>query len=423
MNEFDLQDIKNITKIKIAVSNFQSNNNMKKDRDSKSVLWTRTLTSISACIIFSCGIFFSKNISTHIYNYASNLKSEKTTVNNGSTAKFGGEYSISNEEIIDLENNNQGILQDNLKVKVEDVTMDDNNLEIKFDVELAEEISKKLNSKRGLEIEFEDLLITDEEENVLVKFNKDSKENNSNNDIESFEGNTNSYVLKYNGKNAKVIYSMNLVGKEKYFPRCNKLNFEIKNIKIINDAENEFGGTQLKYQGKWNLSVDLPENIVNRKMIKYKLAKESSEENKVLYFNILDSGTEVKLRLKAPEVEDDISPQLKLINALEIENPSTQIRDYFVDELMASDEYRKYEEDLRKKYIIQEHYLEDENGKKYELLRGGYSNGGGNITEDNFYEPTLIFNVKTNNAPNNFKLHIKYCDIEYVFELVKEGEV
>lgn len=422
MNNIDLQDIKNITKEKIAVSNFKQGDCMEKRAKYNIVFWTRTLTSISACLIFSCGIIFSKNISTNIYDYAIASK-EQVDINGGTNAKFSGEYSVSDEEIIDLENNNQGISQDSVKIKVEDVTMDDNNLEVTFNVELTEEISQKLNSKRGLEIEFDDLLITDEEENVLVKFNKDSKENNSNNGIESFEGNTNSYVLKYNGKNAKVIYSMNLVGKEKYFPRCNKLNFEIKNIKIINDAENEFGGTQLKYQGKWNLSVDLPENIVNRKMIKYKLAKESSEENKVLYFNILDSGTEVKLRLKAPEVEDDISPQLKLINALEIENPSTQIRDYFVDELMASDEYRKYEEDLRKKYIIQEHYLEDENGKKYELLRGGYSNGGGNITEDNFYEPTLIFNVKTNNAPNNFKLHIKYCDIEYVFELVKEGEV
>lgn len=420
MNEFDLQDIKNITKRKIAVSNFQSNNNMKKDRNSKLVLWARTLTSISACIILSCGIIFSKDISTHIYNYANNLKSEKTTVNNGNTAKFSGEYSISNEEIIDLENNNQGISQDNLKVKVEDLTMDDNNLKIKFDVELSEEISKKLNSKTGLEVEFEDLLITDENNNILVKFNKDNKENN---DLNVFEGNTNSYVLKYDGKNAKVIYSMNLVGKEKYFPRCSNLKLEIENIKIINDVENEFGGTQLKYQGNWSLYVELPENIVNRKMIKYKVAEESSEENKVLYFNILDSGTEVKLRLKAPEVEDDISPQLKLINALELENPSTQIRDYFVDELMASDEYGKYEEELRKKYIIQENYIEDENGKKYELLRGAYSNGGGNVTEDNFYEPTLVFNIKPNNAENNFKLHIKYCDIDYVFELVKEGEV
>lgn len=201
------------------------------------------------------------------------------------------------------------------------------------------------------------------------------------------------------------------------------MKLEIENIKIINDVENEFGGTQLKYQGNWSLYVELPENIVNRKMIKYKVAEESSEENKVLYFNILDSGTEVKLRLKAPEVEDDISPQLKLINALELENPSTQIRDYFVDELMASDEYGKYEEELRKKYIIQENYIEDENGKKYELLRGAYSNGGGNVTEDNFYEPTLVFNIKPNNAENNFKLHIKYCDIDYVFELIKEGEV
>ena len=419
MNEIDLQDIKNITKRKIAVSNFQSSNSMKKEKKNKIVIWTRTLSSISACIIFSCGIIFSKDISTHIYNYAIKQEIEKTTINSGTTAKFSGEYSISNEEIIDLENNNQGISQDNIKLKVEDVAMDDNNLEIKFDLELSDEISKKLNSQKGLEVEFEDLLITDENNNVLVK----AKDSNENNDFDVFELNTNSYVLKYDGKNAKVIYSMNLVGKEKYFPRCSNLNLEIGNMRIINDAENEFGGTILKYQGKWNMSVELPESIVNRKMIKYKVAEESNEENKVLYFNILDSGTEVKLRLKAPEVEDDISPQLRLINELELENPSTQIRDYFVDELMASDEYKKYEEDLRKKYIIQENYVEDENGKKYELLRGAYSNGGGNITEDNFYEPTLVFNIKVNNAKDKFKLHIKYCDIDYVFELVKEGEV
>lgn len=104
MNEFDLQDIKNITKEKIAISNFQSRKSMKNNEKSKIIFWTRTLTSISACIIFSCGIIFSKEISTPIYNYAINKENEKTTINNGNTAKFSGEYSISNEEIIDLEN-------------------------------------------------------------------------------------------------------------------------------------------------------------------------------------------------------------------------------------------------------------------------------------------------------------------------------
>lgn len=449
MNEFDLQDIKNITKRKIAVSNFQSNNNMKKDRNSKLVLWTRTLTSISACIIFSCGIIFSKNISTHIYNYASNLKSEKTTVNNGSTAKFSGEYSISNEEIIDLENNNQGISQDNLKIKVENITMDDNNLEVKFDVELSEEISKKLNSKTGLEVEFEDLLITDEENNVLVGLNSDNViellnidceeeyqkhldweyENIEQNSIKEnekyFGGNIHSYTLKYDKKNASVVYSMNLVGESKYYPRCKNLNFEIGKIRILNNTENGYDETILNYQGKWNIAVKLPENIVNRKMISYKmLQSQNLDENKIIFFNTLESGTEIKLRLKAPEVsESDTSPQLKLITALELENPSRQIQDYFVDELMASNEYMKYEEDLRKRYMIQDAFIEDENGNQYRGKNGAYSNFGGKITEDGFYEPTILLEYTGENVKDNLKLYVTYFDVEYVFDLVKEGEI
>lgn len=449
MDKFDLQEIKNITKDKIAISNFQSNNNMKENRKRKIVFWTRTLTSISACLIFSCGIIFSKEISAHIYDYAIAHKSEKTTVNIGSTAKFSGEYSVSDEEIIDLENNNQGLSQDNVKLKIEDVTMDDNNLEIKFNLELSDEISKKLNSKRGVEVEFEDLLITDENNNVLVGLDEDKAiellnidyqeeyRKNPNWEYENikqnalfanekyFGGNLRSYVLKYDGKKVKVIYSMNLVGQDKYYPRCKNLNFEIGKIKILNDMESEYGGTVLNYQGKWNTGLELPENIINRKMTNYKMIEdETVEENKVVFCNVLGSGTEIKLSLKAPEVvKSDTSPQLKLITTLELENPSRQIRDYFVDELMASDEYIKYEEDLRKRYMIQDAYIEDENGKQYRSKNGAYSNFGGKITEDGFYEPTLLLEYKEKYTKDKLTLHVTYCDNEYIFNLVKEGEI
>ena len=58
----DLQDIKDITKKKIAISNFKQGDDMKKQENNKIIFWTRTLTSISACLIFSCGIVFSKTI-------------------------------------------------------------------------------------------------------------------------------------------------------------------------------------------------------------------------------------------------------------------------------------------------------------------------------------------------------------------------
>lgn len=443
MDNFEVQDIKRITKEKIAVSNFNQNNNMRKEYN----FLIKTLTSISACIVFSCGIIFSKQISTYIYDYAVADK-EKVLINSADTAQFSGEYSVSNEEIIDLENNIQNLSQDNVKIKIEDITMDDNNLEVKFDIEFSDEISKKLNSEKGLEIEFEDLLITDENNNILVGLNENESiqllnincqsecQKNPNlviGDIEKnilsenekyFGGNLYSYVLKFNGKKAKLVYSMNLVGQEKYYPRCKYLNFKIEKIKILNDVENDYGGTTLNYQGKWNMNLELPDNIVNRTMISYKMLENTTlGENKVKYCNVLNLGTEIKLRLKAPEiVQTGTSPQLNLINTLEIKNPTTQIRDYFVDELMASDEYKKYEDDLLKVYMIQEAYIEDEKGAKYTDKKGMYSNLDGNVTEDGFYEPTILLGFKEEDSKENFKLHVTYCDVEYIFDLIKEVE-
>ena len=114
MDNKDLQDIKSLMKDKIAVSNFQLNNNM--DIKNKKIIWLKNLTAIAACIIFTSGIIFSNKISTKIYDLAVAEKVEKVAVNTKTTAKFNAEYSESNEEIIDLENNNQGLSQDNIKI-------------------------------------------------------------------------------------------------------------------------------------------------------------------------------------------------------------------------------------------------------------------------------------------------------------------
>ena len=447
MDNKDLQDIKDLMKDKIAVSNFQLNSNM--DKKIKKISLIKNLSTIAACIIFTSGIIFSNQISNKIYDLAIAKEVEKVAINTKTSAKFNVEYSESNEEIIDLENNNQGLSQDNLKIKVDDIVMDDNNLKVTFNIELSDEISKKINAQKGVEAAFPDLLITDENGNILYCQDMQKVEELLNIDYTAgyspegnisfdeyqekvlkenekyFDGYVYSYVLEHSGNSIKLMYNMNLVGQEKYYPRCKNLNFEIRNIKIINDAENEFGGTKLNYQGKWNISLELPENIINRKMNTYKMIEnETNGENEVILFNVLDSGTEVKLRLKAPEVtESDISPQLKLINELELENPTVQIRDYFVDELMASEEYRKYQDDLSKKYMIQEAYIQDETGKRYELHRGAYANGGGTISEDNFYEPALVFNFKERDIKENLKLHVKYFDVDYEFDIVKEAEI
>ena len=100
MDNKDLQDIKKIMKQKIAVSNFQKNSDVMKN-ENKKIFVLQNIASISACIVFVCGIIFSKQITNGVYEYAIAEKDiEKLAINSVGITKFNGEYSDSNEEII-----------------------------------------------------------------------------------------------------------------------------------------------------------------------------------------------------------------------------------------------------------------------------------------------------------------------------------
>lgn len=449
MDKVELEEIKNRTKEKIAISKFQKEKNMSKKNaelyssrlKSKTMFFERTVVTIGLCLIFTTGIVFSTDMSNYIYNYYQTGKGIEVAINNGYNAKFNEEYTVSNEAIIDLNNNNQGISQDAIKITVDDIVMDDSTLSVEFKINLSDEINQKINSKENLQedmsdlnVNLFDLLISDENNNILFcsDLEKACKFLNINNEVNNatgemdydrlwesgkyFNAGLNNFVLEYKDGNIKLIYNMYLEGQEMFYPRSKKLNFNVTQIGISNDET-------LSYKGNWQFSLELPDNVTNRKRISYKQVNEN-EENKVLSCNVLSTGTQVKLSLKTDASFDTTeSPQLKLINAMEIEKPTVQIRDWFVDKLMASEEYKKYEEDLSKIYSIEEVYIENENGEKFERSVGPYANGGGVITEEGFYEPTFILDLTTNNMTDKLKIYLKYSDKEYVFELEKEGEV
>lgn len=430
MNKDELELIKNLTKEKIAVSKFQEEIFMKR-KNNKRFLFN-TISTVAACLLLFSGIIYSKDMSKQLYAvYIKNNVTEVATVN-AHTSKFDFEYEVSENEIINLDDNNQNLSQDALKIKVEEITMDDTSLDITFDASFNEEISKKINKDSTLEINMPDISITDENQNIIYCSNKDKickildLEYITDEEIDNdkyFNSNMISYVRTHDEKSAKIMFSLTLFEENRYLPRSKKLNINLDNIEIKSDINNEYGGTALNLKGNWNLDINLPENIYSRQRNIYKEAKENNTENKVLTCNVLSTWTEVTLQLKANEICKGLSPQLNLINAIEIGEPSTQIRDYFVDGLMASDEYKQYEEDLHKNYLIQEAYIEDENGNTYGLVKGPFSNAGGRVDDNWNYKPKLILDFKDVNMTDSLKLHVKYLDNEYVFYLVKEGKV
>ena len=458
-NSYEYTINSTLNNIEVLANNVEEENILD-EKNGKSRVNFRVILSLAACMILSFGIINSDDLAERIYEgYEESKNVEVAVVSTGINAKFNNDFIFSNGEITDLQNDSV-FTQDSIKIAVDEIKMDDNLLRVTFDMELAKEISKDLkyvpNDSYYLDIELEDLMITDENNNVLYSadMNKAIESLNVGGDERNFltqttlkeeleknekyfAGNEKHFINSYNNGKVEIIYNFNLIGLNKYYPRSQKLNFDISKIKIINKqhtAEEE----ELYYSGKWNFNLDIPENVYSRKRVAYKMISNNiGEENEVLKFDVLQTCTEAKLSLKTIDRASlNPAPCLTLINSLEIGEPSTQIRDWFVDLFMASDEYKKYEDDLRKSYLISGEqfedfegnrdsgpYLENENGEKFGLSIGPYSNGGGNFTDDNFYQPSMCFKLTQEQMTDKLTLHFTYLEKEYVFELEKDGEV
>lgn len=436
MNNEELNFIKNSTKEKIAISKFQQEICMNKKVKKGFEFWYKTIATSAACIILFSGIIFSKDISKQIYALHNKNNIVEVATLNAHTVKFDSEYETSSQsEIIDLNNNNKNLSQDAIKIKVEEITMDDTSLDIIFYLNFNQDIYDKLDDDSVLEVNMPNISITDEEGNIIYCSDKNkiyellgidinTKEGISDYHNEGYLQNDkyfNSDLMSYvcSKANPRMVFKLTLFEQDKYLPRSKTLNINFSNIEIKSGSK-----TPMNFKGDWNLNLNLPENVYSRARNVYKEAEENTSENKVLTFNVLSTWTEATLQLKANEIDKGAgSPQLNLINAIEVGEPTTQIRDYFVDELMASDEYKRYEDDLMKNYLIQDAYIEDANGKTYGLTKGAFSNARGSIDDDWNYKPKLILDFKDTDMTDTLKLHIKYLDNEYVFDLVKEGTV
>lgn len=428
--------------------------------ENKTSINFRKMMSLAACLILSLGIIKSNDLAENIYTKYEDTKNiEIAVATTGINAKFKNDFAVSNAEIMDLQNDSK-LTQDSIKIAIDEITMDDNLLRVTFDMELAEEVSKNIKYNPEdfyyADIKFEDLIITDENGNILYSADinnaiellgiggenrryilQEQLENELNQNEKYFSGNEDYFINKYQNGKVELIYNLNLVGLDKYYPRSKVLNFDIGSIRIITEEYAE-GEEIFKYSGKWNFKVDIPENVYSRKRVSFKeISNNIGEENEALKFDVLQTCSEVKLSLKTIDRASlNPAPCATLLNSLEIGEPSTQLRDWFVDLFRASDEYKKYEDDLLKSYLISGirfedyeeknkygPYLENENGQKFGLNTGPYSNGGGKFTEDNFYQPSLCFDLTQENMTNKLTLHFNYLDKEYVFEFERESEV
>ena len=245
MDKECLERIRQMTKDKITVSNFQKDQNM----NNKKLNITKISTIACLCIILTSGIVFAKDIEKFVkekFNFGLG-EGIDSAAENGYIAKPEMENIVVETDGVVSKNDIEIIELDiDTSVKINNFLMDDYNLSTEIELNFEEEIQKYVDFDNIKNIEFSDLMILDEEKRIIFvapfmdekrfdelceKYELNQKrgefnENYMNNGLNSFG--------KYKSKETNTIqwiYNMYADG----YPKSKELNFYFTQITIYNE--------------------------------------------------------------------------------------------------------------------------------------------------------------------------------------------
>lgn len=238
------------------------------------------------------GIVFAKDIKTFVNTLIENIYGN---YNNGITTAINNGYS----QNIDM----KYIESNNIKVKVNQITMDDYNLGIIFNIEIEQsEFFKDLYN-----VQFKNLLIMDENNNVIFaeyenqeEFVKYCDENNLDKGtygIGYANCGANGSIL--NIQNNNIVYSFYTTSEK--FPQSKKLTIKFDKIyllnnKIFDEVNNKKADNRIAtIEGNWHIDIDLGKMSSDRESIDY-IATNINDNNTTVTKASL-SMTNMKLEL------------------------------------------------------------------------------------------------------------------------------
>lgn len=275
------------------------------------------------------------------------------------------------------------------KVSVKDFTMDNYNLSISFEVELSEKAKDLISADEIVDINFPDLIVSDENNNVLYCMNQ--------NTLDDF------------CKEKNVNYTPN---------SANEIIF-------INDEE-------ITLSGDWKYSLEVPEQIYNREEISYKQKSTGNESYKLIKANITETGTEIKISTKLENVEYPDSSELssekqKFFNILLKSGENEEIcTDEILNYLGALREYspeiqeiRNKQKVFREKYYNIDWYITNSMGEKFKPIdTNRISNDCKYNSQTGELELSGHFDLTKYDLTDEIVLHIKHNgnDFEIMLE-------
>ncbi len=248
------------------------------------LLIRKFIITVIGLFTITSGIVFAKDIKTFVNNLIENIYGN---YNEGITTAIDNGYS----QDIDM----KYIESNNIKVKVNQITMDDYNLGIIFNVEInPKELFEDLYN-----VQLKNILIMDENNNVIFaeyenqeEFVKYCEENNLDKGtygIGYANCGANGSIL--NIQNNNIVYSFYTTSEK--FPQSKKLTIKFDKIYLLNNKKVD--NRIATIEGNWHIDIDIGKMSSDRESIDY-IATNINDNNTIVTKASL-SMTNMKLEL------------------------------------------------------------------------------------------------------------------------------
>lgn len=267
---------------------------LKKKKVSKFILIKKAIITIIGFLTIASSVVFADDIYDFIKTYIQNIfgsynKGITTAVENGYIENITTDYEISN----------------NVKFKINQVLLDDYILGIIIDMVLPSEI----DLSNLLSISFNNLLVIDENNNVLLA-NYDNDDfvkycNSKNLNLGTYgtgysSGNINGKVLSVD--DSHVIYS--LYTSSDRFPNSESITVSFSEILLYNNnIPNSNNNLIAKFNGDWNINVDISNMQSKRENIIYNVTDINDDNTTVVEANLSMSNMRLKLITSSNKID------------------------------------------------------------------------------------------------------------------------
>ncbi len=426
-------------KMNVAIRNFKSENENKHTLKEK-IKWKfcmkkKLIVGLCGCFILLSGVVlanYDKIIATFGLGAGIDL-----AVKNGYIANPNMNY-IESDTIVNNERDSITLNDIKVNAKIKDFIMDDINISTHFSFKIDTKINETIDMDNLQNIELKDLIVTDEKNRILYCMDKETfetycKENNLAYKFTEF--NENYYncglnnILIYSDKNGFIEFTYNMYSGDNSFPKSKKINFKFTEIQLEGNNKADNKNCVISLKGEWNIKLDVPEQMYNRKNISYKVVSCDNPDFKVTNATLTNTGFEIGIiisNMKEPEQPLILKKMFNKLIRGEINNDEFNERINTEKELIeASEQDSKNKhpivisdwDDNGNEILENITYVENEKCEKFTSTMSASRRQDSNYIEGDKFSFYETFGLTTYDATDKLKVRVMFKDNPYIIEL------